>query len=54
MQERLQQDARDLGELEEGQEVAIQDPSANGKAGRWRKLGTVIEKLPYDAYHVRV
>ena len=30
MQERLQQDARDLGELEEGQEVAIQDSSANG------------------------
>ena len=54
MQERLEQDARNLGELEEGQEVAIQDPPANGKAGRWRKSGTVVEKLGFDAYHVQV
>ena len=54
MQERLEQDARDLGELDEGQEVAIQDPPANGKAGRWCKSGTVIEKLGFDAYNVRV
>ena len=54
MQERLEKDARDLGELEEGQKVAIQDPPANRKAGRWRKSRTVVEKLGYDAYHVWV
>ena len=54
MQERLELDSKHLGDLEVGQEVAIQDPPAGGKAGRWVKSGTVVEKLPHDAYQVRV
>ena len=54
MQERLELDSKHLGDLEVGQEVAIQDPPAGGKAGRWAKSGTVVEKLPHDAYQVRV
>ena len=25
-----------------------------GKAGRWSKSGTVVEVLPFEAYHVRI
>ena len=54
MQEKLEQGARQLEPLLVGQEVAVQDPPAGGKAGRWNKSGTVVEVLPYDAYLVRI
>ena len=54
MQERLQQGTKQLEPLKVGQEVAIQDPPTGGRAGRWTKLGAVIEVLPYDAYQVRI
>ena len=54
MQERLEQGARLLEPLLVGQEVAVQDPSVGGKAGKWNKSGTVVEILPYDAYLVRI
>ena len=54
MADRLQSSTRTLAPLSYGTEVAIQDPSAGGKAGRWSKSGTVIECLPHDSYIVRV
>ena len=54
MQERLEWGARQLGTLEVGQEVAVQDPPAGGKPGRWSKSGTVVEVLGHDAYMVRI
>ena len=54
MAEKMDQTARQLQPLVRGTEVAIQDPAAGGKAGRWSKSGTIIECLPHDAYLVRV
>ena len=54
MQDRLQAGSKVLEQLEVGQEVVVQDPPANGKAGKWTKSGTVVEVLPHDAYFVRI
>ena len=54
MRERLETDASRLNDLKVGLEVAIQNPQAGGKPGRWSKSGTVIEKLDYNSYQVRV
>ena len=54
MQDRLGVGAKKLEDLQPGQEVVLQDPPAGGKPGKWTKSGTVVEKLPFDAYLVRV
>ena len=50
----MAQGSRQLQPLPRGAEVAIQDPAAGGKPGRWTKTGTIIECLPFDSYMVRV
>ena len=54
MAERLSAGTKQLSELEIGDEVVVQDPSEGGKAGRWSKSGTVVERLLFDAYLIQI
>ena len=50
----MDQTACTLQSLPRGTEVAVQDPGAGGKPGRWSKTGTIVECLRYDSYLVRI
>ena len=54
MEECLATHARPLPRLQNGDTVDIQDLSDPCKPGRWSKMGTVVETLPFESYMVRV
>ena len=52
-QARWSEKTKDLGPLDIGDRVAVQNQTGNNPR-RWDKRGVVVDKLPYDQYKVRL